>query len=119
MDDVLCVRNVARYPLRIGKDLVQPGEVWTGERGFVVIALRRYPGRLEAVEREPSPPAPLPESGEGGGEGSEDNRLLSAEGEPSHPAPGFDRLNPSPKSGEGSLTPRSAISAAAKGEGDG
>jgi len=102
-DDVLWVRNVARYPLKIGKDVVLPGAVWGGERGFVMIALKRYPGRLVFVER-PSPPAPLPESGEGGkephpsppqiGEGvdegmsvSEDNPLLSAQEEPSPPAP--------------------------------
>ena len=62
-DDELMVRNEARYGLRIGGDLVEPGEVWRGARGFVMIALRRYPGRLSIVE--PSPPAPLPGSGEG------------------------------------------------------
>jgi hypothetical protein len=104
MDDVLCVRNVARYAVRIGKDLVEPGEVWTGERGFVMIALRRYPGRLEAVERGSGGA----EERESGG-GSEDNRLLSAEEEPSPPAP-------LPKSGEGSLTPRSAMKRRRKGK---
>lgn len=54
-DDILTVRNVARYPLRIGKELVQPGELWSGERGFVMIAHRRYPGRLEFAEK----PAPV------------------------------------------------------------
>lgn len=55
MDDELTVRNVARYPLKIGKELVQPGALWSGERGFVVIAQRRYPGRLEFAEK----PAPV------------------------------------------------------------
>ena len=57
MDDVLWVRNLARYPLWIGKERVLPGRVWSGERGFVMIAMQRYPGRLVFVEEpHPSPP---------------------------------------------------------------
>ena len=82
MDDVLWVRNVARYPLWIGKERVLPGRVWSGERGFVMIALKRYPGRLVFVDA-PSPPAPLPEEAERGDvPPSGDNPLLSAQALP-------------------------------------
>jgi hypothetical protein len=86
MDDVVIVRNVARHPVWIGKELVEPGGVWSGERGFVMIALWRYPGRLVFVEEpHPSPP----QIGEGVVEGSSgDNSLLSSEGEERQKAKG-------------------------------
>lgn len=51
--DEISLRNEARYPVLIGKESILPGQVWRGERGFGMIALRRYPGRLVFVEPEP------------------------------------------------------------------